>query len=354
MKVLIINGSPRPDGDTAYVLESLKNRFPDGTEFAFLNAYESNIQPCNDCRYCWENEGCCIRDEMDILWKDDYDVLILASPLYMSFVTPPLFSVISRLNAIWSNHYFLKTSKRMKQKKGILILTGGGDGSPDPAISIAKTAFSFLNAQFDPAFDYIRSLNTNNVSVQDDRDLAGQTDIAINHTILYGDRNAPLVRKANLNDLSRIAEIQIFNYRLFFYPIFKSDEYYFDELRVPSLMKEYEACLGSLYVYDDGVVKGFIKIEGTYIARLFVEPVLQNASVGSRLLEYAMKEHNADHLWALEKNEKAIRFYERHGFTATGEKKPEDGTDEYLVLLKKKQEQPESPEVKPAEAPRLL
>ena len=144
------------------------------------------------------------------------------------------------------------------------------------------------------------------------------------------------VRKAGLNDLSRIAEIEIFNYRLYFYPIFKSDEYYFSELGVPSLMQKYESGLDSLYVYDDGVVKGFIKIEGTYIAKLFVEPVLQNASIGSRLLEYAMKEHNADHLWALEKNIKAIRFYERHGFTVTGEKKQEDGTSEYLVLLKKK------------------
>ena len=147
-----------------------------------------------------------------------------------------------------------------------------------------------------------------------------------------------LVRKATINDLSRIAEIQVFNYRLYFYPIFQSDEYYFDELSVPSLMKQYEAGLDSLYVYDDGAVKGFLKIEGTYIARLFVEPVLQNGSIGSRLLEYAIKEHNADYLWALEKNEKAIRFYKRHGFIATGEKKPEEGTDEYLVLLKRQQE----------------
>ena len=143
------------------------------------------------------------------------------------------------------------------------------------------------------------------------------------------------VRKAGLNDLSRIAEIEIFNYRLYFYPIFKSDEYYFSELGVPSLMQKYESGLDSLYVYDDGAVKGFIKIEGTYIAKLFVEPVLQNASIGSQLLEYAIKEHNADHLWALEKNTKAIRFYERHGFMLTGDKKPEDGTSEYLVLLKR-------------------
>jgi putative acetyltransferase len=143
-----------------------------------------------------------------------------------------------------------------------------------------------------------------------------------------------MIRKANDKDLARIAEILIFNYRLYFYPIFQSDEYYFDELQVPSLMKEFESQIDSLYVYDDGVVKGFIKIEGTYIARLFVEPVLQNASIGSKLLEYAVKEHNADHLWALEKNVKAIRFYNRHGFFATGEKKLEEDTTEYLILLR--------------------
>ena len=70
-------------------------------------------------------------------------------------------------------------------------------------------------------------------------------------------------------------------------------------------------------------------------AYFFVEPVLQNASIGSRLLEFAVKEHQADNLWVLEKNEKAIRFYERHGFFATGEKKLEDGTSEYLILLKR-------------------
>lgn len=147
-----------------------------------------------------------------------------------------------------------------------------------------------------------------------------------------------MIRKAEKKDLARIAEIQVFNYRMYFYPIFKSDEYYFSELQVPSLMNNYETALDSLYVYDDGVVKGFIKIEDTYIARLFVEPVLQNAGIGTRLLEYAVNEHHADYLWALEKNTKALRFYERNGFIATGEKKLEEGTTEYLVLLKRKQD----------------
>ena len=120
------------------------------------------------------------------------------------------------------------------------------------------------------------------------------------------------------------------------YPIFRADEYYFAELQVPSLMQKYEASLDGTYVYDDGVVKGFIKLEDTYIARLFVEPVLQNAAIGSALLEFAIQQHGANHLWALEKNGKAIRFYERHGFALTGDKKLEEGTSEYLVLMKRK------------------
>jgi hypothetical protein len=92
----------------------------------------------------------------------------------MSFVTPPLFSIISRLNAIWSNSFFLKMPNRLKPKKGILILTGGGDGSPDPAINIAKTVFHFLNIHFDPDLDYIHSFNTNDIPIQDDPALAGR------------------------------------------------------------------------------------------------------------------------------------------------------------------------------------
>ncbi|MBR4928447.1 MAG: GNAT family N-acetyltransferase [Oscillospiraceae bacterium] len=143
------------------------------------------------------------------------------------------------------------------------------------------------------------------------------------------------IRKATADDLARIAEIQVFNYRMYFYPIFRSDEYYFSELQVPKLMKDYEHEVDTLYVYDDGTVKGFIKLEGTYIARLFVEPVLHDAGIGSALLDWAVREQSADHLWALEKNTAAIHFYERHGFLPTGEKKLEEGTSEYLIMLRR-------------------
>ena len=143
------------------------------------------------------------------------------------------------------------------------------------------------------------------------------------------------IRQATSKDLSRIAEIIIFNYRLNFYPIFKDDDYYFNELQVPELMKQYESIVKNMWVYDDGSVKGVIQIENKEIKKLFVEPVLQGNSIGSILLKYAIDEHSASTLWALEKNIRAVRFYERHGFHMTADKKLEEDTEEYLVRLER-------------------
>ena len=143
------------------------------------------------------------------------------------------------------------------------------------------------------------------------------------------------IRKATVDDLARIAEIEIFNYRLNFYPIFKNDDYYFRELQVPTLMKQYESIVDNMWVYDDGAVKGFIQIENGEIKKLFVEPVLQGNGIGFKLLNFAVESHNANTLWALEKNIRAIRFYERYGFKITADKKLEEDTTEYLVRLER-------------------
>ena len=146
------------------------------------------------------------------------------------------------------------------------------------------------------------------------------------------------IRQATLADIVRVAEIEIFNYRLNFYPIFQNDWFYFDEKQVPKEMKRYETEKGLLtntFVYDDGVVKGFVQIDGSKVAKLFVEPVLQDHGIGAKLLEFAVAEKKANHLWALEKNVKAIRFYERNGFHVTEEKKLEEDTTEYLVRLER-------------------
>ena len=83
------------------------------------------------------------------------------------------------------------------------------------------------------------------------------------------------------------------------------------------------------------MIKGIIQIENQEIKKLFVEPALQGKSIGSALLNYAVSEYDANYLWALEKNVRAISFYERHGFHVTGEKKLEEDTTEYLVRLEK-------------------
>lgn len=142
-----------------------------------------------------------------------------------------------------------------------------------------------------------------------------------------------MIRKATKDDCVRIAEIEVFNYRLNFYPIFRDDEFYFDELQVPNRMEAFKTVFENIWVYDDGVVKGFIQVDSQEIKKLFVEPVLQGNSIGSELLLFAVEACNANHLWALEKNLRAIRFYERHGFCVTDEKKLEEDTTEYLVKL---------------------
>ena len=70
------------------------------------------------------------------------------------------------------------------------------------------------------------------------------------------------IRPASEADLGRIAEIEIFNYRLNFYPIFLSDEFYFEGMQVLTRMESLRRLLDELFVYDDGVVKGFMRVHG--------------------------------------------------------------------------------------------
>ena len=143
------------------------------------------------------------------------------------------------------------------------------------------------------------------------------------------------IRPATMDDLARIAEIEVFNYRLNFYPIFRSDEFYFGDMTVPNLMQLRAAFIPDILVYDDGVVKGFLHFGGDEVRRLYVEPVLQGQGIGAALLEYAIREKQVERLWALEKNTRAIAFYQRHGFVVTEERRPEEGTEEYLVRLRR-------------------
>ena len=178
-KMLILNGSPHVHGNTAYIINKLKEKIGDDIEVFELNTYKANIKPCFDCRYCWKHEGCSIDDDMNIIWKDDYDIIVVASPVYMYNVTPSLFSLVTRLNMKWCNKHFLGKESNLKQKKGILILTGGGSGKPDNAIDSAKIIFKILNASFNIDDDYIYSLSTDTIPAKDDKNIVDLIDKVI-------------------------------------------------------------------------------------------------------------------------------------------------------------------------------
>ena len=145
------------------------------------------------------------------------------------------------------------------------------------------------------------------------------------------------IRPARIADLSRMAEIYIFNNRLNFFPIFREPGYSFGELQVIPLAEHWlkdPEFLSNTYVFDeDGLVFGFIQVIGDEARKLFVEPCFQSRGIGAALLTYAIEHHHVRWLWALEKNTRAIAFYGRHGFVPTGERMPEEDTEEYLIRL---------------------
>ena len=124
------------------------------------------------------------------------------------------------------------------------------------------------------------------------------------------------------------------NYR----KIFKNDSVSFGEMQVYPLAKRYidnSDELDRIWVYDDEFVKGMIHIEGKQIVELYVDTFFENQGIGSKLIKYAIENQECDYLWVLEKNVKAIKFYQRHGFVITEERKYEEGTTEYVVKMKR-------------------
>ena len=144
-----------------------------------------------------------------------------------------------------------------------------------------------------------------------------------------------MIRKARIGDISRIAEILVFVKRIKFRPIFQDDDFSFNELQVLKVAEKYSRpeIIDSIWVYDDGIVKGLIRISGEEIETLYVDTFFENNGIGGQLIEFAKEHFDVRFLWALEKNNGALRFYERHGFVPSGEKKFEDGSTEYLIKL---------------------
>ena len=107
------------------------------------------------------------------------------------------------------------------------------------------------------------------------------------------------IRKAIIDDLSRVAEIYVFNNRMNFFPIFKDESFSFGELQVVSLVNNYfkkDEIIKNIYVFDNGLIKGFIQMNGTEICKLYVDTFFQSQGIGNELIEFAIKELHANNL----------------------------------------------------------
>lgn len=170
MKTLILNGSPRPKGDTAgltgVVRESLMG------EVRVVDAYRADISPCLDCRYCWERPGCAIKDGMQGVYQyiQDCDNILIASPIYFSELTGRLLEVASRLQTYFSARAFRCTEPVPKPKRGAVILVGGGDGNMDKAFDTARTLLGHMGCR--QIYGPVTSHNTNRRPALQDRQAA--------------------------------------------------------------------------------------------------------------------------------------------------------------------------------------
>lgn len=146
-----------------------------------------------------------------------------------------------------------------------------------------------------------------------------------------------MIRRAAVEDASRIAEILVFTKRMNYRKIFQNDKVSFGEIQVYPIAKAYidnPEKLEGVWVYDDEFVKGMLHIAGDRIEELYVDHFFENRGIGGELIQFAIGK-NCGYLWVLEKNADARRFYERYGFTVTGKKQFEEGTTEYIVELKR-------------------
>jgi len=171
MKTLIINGSPRKNGDTTSLIEVFVNHL-DG-EYKIIDTYYCNIGPCIDCRYCWKNEGCSSKDGWTELHKYilECDNVVIASPIYFSELTGELLSKMSKLQAYWAARFYRKEEIIKKKKKGGIILVGGNDGSNEIPTETAKCLLDHMNAN--DIFDVVCSHNTDVVTAIDDEEAVG-------------------------------------------------------------------------------------------------------------------------------------------------------------------------------------
>ncbi|HZW50166.1 MAG TPA: GNAT family N-acetyltransferase [Bacillota bacterium] len=174
---LIFNGSPRKHGNTAYLIQTLREQLTG--EVRIVNAYDCKISPCIDCRYCWTHEGCSIQDEMQEIYQEieRCDNVVIASAIQFSELSGALLAVTSRLQTYYAAKRIRKVKTKIKAKLGGVILCGGGDGSADRARDTASILLHEMNAK---KVGEATSLQTDHLSAaQDEKALQALTELVV-------------------------------------------------------------------------------------------------------------------------------------------------------------------------------
>ena len=103
MKVLILQGSPKLEGNTEQLLKPMVAELEAaGHQTEQIGLYGLEIKGCIACRTCqkdWTKFGCVLHDDGQMIFDRvlEADVLILATPIYSWYCTAPMKAILGRL-----------------------------------------------------------------------------------------------------------------------------------------------------------------------------------------------------------------------------------------------------------------
>ena len=123
MKVLLINGSPRMNGNTAMTLQEMVTVFQaEGIETEIMSIGNKAIRGCIACLSCREKGQCVFDDEVNLCAKkfEECDGLVVASPVYYASANATLIAFLDRL------FYSTSFDKTMKVGASVVVARRGG------------------------------------------------------------------------------------------------------------------------------------------------------------------------------------------------------------------------------------
>ena len=166
MKTLIINGSPRKNGDTQALIDAFVSGL--SGEYRVISR-DDGISPCMDCRYCQTHDGCAVQDGMQDIYAylADCDAVVLASPVWFSSLSGPALDIGSRFQTYFARKFFRHLPSPLKPKRGVILLVGGQPGTEAGPIANAKTVLGLANIAKED-ITVITSMNTDRIPASAD------------------------------------------------------------------------------------------------------------------------------------------------------------------------------------------